>query len=332
MEMASFILNSRRQPRVPLRLPVEILRRGESWQAETEDFGPGGCLVASPRVLVTRAPLRLVLRCDGVDDVLNVTGTVAWAGRTRGGVAFASLQVGLAAHPEAWFKGILRTRPGLASLLGRAPDRLPLDAPLYLLPPPRQTLDLGPDEMALLRRAENGITVHDLLSSAAVAEARAVKAIFALFEKSAFTLAMGQASETWKWRAALAGAGHPGKELPLARDTGAREVHPVAPAPEAPAPSPSAGGLPARAPHLAQPRPSLPAAVKAAVDRTLLRGVSAARRPSGAQACLDQARAAAGAARIDQAVALLRRALALAPRDAEIARLLGQLAFKDRKI
>ena len=49
-----------------------------------------------------------------------------------------------------------------------------------------------------------------------------------------------------------------------------------------------------------------------------------------AQAILDRARAAAGAGRYGEAVPLLRQALALAPRDVEIAQLLGDLVLKER--
>jgi Flp pilus assembly protein TadD len=49
-----------------------------------------------------------------------------------------------------------------------------------------------------------------------------------------------------------------------------------------------------------------------------------------AQECLDRAREATAAGDISGAIALLRRALALAPRDAEISAELGALAFRDR--
>ncbi len=60
---------------------------------------------------------------------------------------------------------------------------------------------------------------------------------------------------------------------------------------------------------------------------------SGAGRPAKVQLLVDEAREAARGGRIhDQAIPLLRRALALSPRDAEIAQLLGELAFKDRKV
>ncbi len=338
MGMAPFIQNPRRRPRVPLRIDVEIVQGGETWRAETENLGPGGCLVSSPRPLVERARLRLVLRCDDVKGALDVAGSVAWAREGQGGIAFTPRQFGLTPRPEAWFKQILEARPGLASALQRIPERLALEAPLFLLPPPRRIVDLTPDEMALLQRADNGITVHALLSAAEGNAERAARALFALFEKNVFTLSVGQASEKWRWRATASGAERPSApNLPGREPSRERPPLPAIPAPStcAPGVTPPARGAPpldATSPRPIQPVPGPPVVRPAAQDATFLRGAVAARRSPQAQACLEQARAAAAAARIDRAVVLLRQALALAPRDAEISALLGEYAFKDRKI
>jgi hypothetical protein len=45
------ILDPRRSPRVPARLRVQVQHASEEWQAETEDLGPRGCLLVSPRPL-----------------------------------------------------------------------------------------------------------------------------------------------------------------------------------------------------------------------------------------------------------------------------------------
>ncbi len=286
-------------------MPVEILHRGDSWQATTQDVGPGGCLVSSPRALVTGTQLRLVLRSAAVPEALNVAGNVAWARDALGGVAFTIRPLGFAPRPDRWFQRLLDARPGLANGIGRAPDRLALDAPLYLLPPPR-LVDLTADEEALLYCSLDGKTVGGLLSSAAVPEDRAARALFSLFEKGVLTLSLGRAGEGWKWRAVLRGERHPAEAER----------------------APGAGERGASSPHA----PRIAPATTAPLDAALLRGAGATRRPPEAQARLDEARAAAEASRIDQAVALLRQALSLAPRDAEISRLLGQLAFKDRRL
>jgi hypothetical protein len=60
------------------------------------------------------------------------------------------------------------------------------------------------------------------------------------------------------------------------------------------------------------------------------RGAAARPRSTDAQQCLELARAEMDRGNLNGALALLRRALALAPGDAEIAGVLGRLAFRDR--
>ncbi|HET8541196.1 MAG TPA: PilZ domain-containing protein [Anaeromyxobacter sp.] len=55
------------------------------------------------------------------------------------------------------------------------------------------------------------------------------------------------------------------------------------------------------------------------------------KRPGEAQVLFDRARAEFSAGNVNGAIALLRRALALAPGDPEIAQVLGNLAFRDRE-
>jgi hypothetical protein len=168
-------------------------------------------------------------------------------------------------------------------------------------------------------------------------ERRALKALFALFEKRVLTLSMGQASEAWKWRAALRGSGPHFDPQPPAPDSSRAPAPalPAAPVPGPPVISPCARrsqAAMAQHPPLLRRDPALPAAEASPGGRDLLRGVGATRRSPEAHARLEEARAAASASRIDLAVKLLRQALVLAPRDAEISKLLGELAFKDRTL
>ena len=161
-----YISNPRRAPRVPARLRVEVLHRGLDFQAETEDVGPKGCLVVSPRPLDPGAWVRLMLEADPLPEKLRVTGRVAWAiqpARARAGVAFAEMQVERNRDPFAWFERLMRASPGLVPLLRYVPDRLPFDTPLYLLPPPRFIVDFSEAELGLIAGMRNGATVEHLL-------------------------------------------------------------------------------------------------------------------------------------------------------------------------
>jgi len=301
--MGAFIQNPRRSPRVPLRLPAEVTQHGASWLGEIEDFGPGGCLVRSPRVLAQGAGLRLVLRCEEAGDALSVAAQVAWLKEDRSGVAFVPRRAMACEDPKGFFDRIVAARPRLAANIERAPERIALDSPLYFLPAPRAILDLEPDELSLLALGRNGIGVESLLASAHLGDERSLRALFGLFEKGVFTLALGKASDPWKWRALL-------NELrPSPASPPARTAEPV--------------------PPLAGPPPGA-ANVALRSHAALLRGVAPAQRSTAAQARFEQARAAANRGQIHEALALLRQALALAPRDPEISRTLGLVAFQSR--
>ena len=292
---ADFIENPRRFPRVPARLSVGVSTRGEGFQAVTEDLGAGGCLLVTPRPLAQGTALRLAI-AEGRDaGPLSVLGRVAWTragARLRAGVAFDERQPGTV-DPDACLRRFLASQPGLASRILRAPERLYLDAPLYLLPPPRFIVDLGDEEVDLLRRIDSGTTPRDLIDGRAADAPATVRALFALFEKRVLTLALGSSVPAAHWKPALA-------SLALER-----------PAPAAAAPAA------ARTARVEQPRSPSKAAV--------------APDPAAAQECLDRARSAVESGDLHTAIALLRRAIQLSPRDGEIAAMLGQLAFRGRQ-
>jgi PilZ domain-containing protein len=324
--------NPRRTPRVPIRLRVDVVQDGDAWHAETADLGPGGCLVVSPRPLVPRAALRLVLRSAAVPEVLAVSASVAWTAGGRGGVAFAPSQPWAAVAPAAWFRKLLNAMPALAVEAPRVPDRVELDAAVFLRRPPAELPPLSRDELALVGAVENGVRLQPLFTRAGLAGERASRALFGLLQKRVLTFALGDAGEAWRWRALLSrgavkvasAAASPAatplpsivrqRQAPVVEPTPVRLPPPVLPrATPVPVATPAARATPA-------PRAPLPALPPATA------------RSAKAQMLLEEAKDAAAAGRIhDQAIPLLRRALAVAPQDPEIAALLGELAFKDRR-
>ena len=306
--MEPCIQNPRRAPRAPLRFPVEVTHGGRVRRVTTEDVGPGGCLLAGGD-LPDRGLVDLVIHGGGRREVLVVEGTVVWARDGRAGVAFAASASG--ARP--WFRRVMKAHPELAAALARIPDRLPLDAPLFVLPP-HPDLHLTQDEVALMRTIEHGMRVGQLLARCAVPGGRAARSVFALLDKRVLTIAIGEAAEPWRWKAVLQRVPQPG---PASR---AEEAPPTALA-TAPAPG---------APRLERP-PALAAAAGVAAElQHLLRGTGEGGRTPEAQARLDEAREAVSQGQITTAVSLIRQALKLAPRDREIAQLLGQVAFAPR--
>jgi len=207
--MGRFIDNPRRAPRVPVRLPVAVSRDGESWQAVTEDFGPAGCLVVGTHALEPGSVLRLEVDGAPILRPLAVGARVAWVtgeNRIRAGVEFEPAPDGASSDPGDWFQRLLRARPSLGAAAVRVPARLGLDVPLYLLPPPQYIIDFSREELEVLRHLENGMTIERLLARIGSAPDTA-RMVFALLERKAFTLAMGEACPEWKWRPVLQSVG-----------------------------------------------------------------------------------------------------------------------------
>lgn len=343
--------NARRSPRVPFHAPAEVTVDGETWQTELVDLGPGGCLLTSPRPLGPGAHLRLVVRSEEADEPLNMSARVVWAGGARVRLAFAGRYLSSGPDPQVWFRRVTAARPGLTDAASSTPAELPVQAPIYFRAAPRTLPALTADEALLVRRAENGASARELLARCGLGAERGQRALWALFDKRVFTLALGQASDPWRWRAGAAQA----EAEPLLHIDRARRLEPTATpsllrgAPSAPptlvrAPPTSAApvrGAPAQPPSLVR-RVQPPGLVGAAPPKraqpelspsehaVLLRGRSGGRRPERAQALYDAGLLAADEGRVSEAVALFRQALSLAPRDAEISKALGGVAFRGR--
>jgi hypothetical protein len=339
MKVKRYIENPRRSPRVPARCTVALTRRGDGWQAETEDLGPGGCLLVTPRPLRPGEPIGLHIEAEQVAQPLRVLGRVAWVREGDGlhaGVSFAVEQFGSRSDPAAWFQALCKAEPKMAARRASIPDRIAYDAPLYLRPPPKFIVDFSPDDLAVLRVLETGTTVAQVLARPE-AGPHADRVIFALLARRAITLAAVEAVPAWQWR-------------PLLERASGRPVEPFRRSPSPPPPRPDPGvetatlGRPDILPAIATFRPVAPQPAAASPRRIFpapigppqapappaARSASPRPRAPGAQECLDRAKAAAEANDVGAAIELLRRALKFAPGDPEIASLLGEMAFRDR--
>ena len=332
--MSDWVQNPRRSPRLTVRCPVVIDHGGVAWNGETEDVGPCGCQIVSPRPLPAGEVLRLTIESAAAGRPLPVMGRVAWAGsrgRHRAGIRFSPGKPG--SDPAAWFRRLVESRPDGEAGMNRAPERLSRRTPLFLLPPPQFILDLEPDEVALLRTLRDGVTVGDVVRGAPQGDGLATRLIFALLERRILTLSLGEATPAWRWHALLAdGAAAAPRRPPIPPCPGPAprallrvEVPDLAWAvpPPVPPPAPSREEPPraaVEAPHAGVPGPSTPY------------GATERRRPPEAQECLDRAVSAASTGEIAGAIALLRRGLALSPRDPVISAHLGALAFRDRTV
>src|SRR5512138_1886627 len=153
--MRTDILNPRRAPRVPLRCAVDIRHRFTSWTGETEDLGPGGCQIVSPRAVDLGRELKLVIRCDALGRPIGATGKVVWAradAPARLGVAFKADD----AQAASWVDALLAADPAAGRAARSVPDRLPRQTRVYLGKPPQLVVDFSEPEKELLRRVGAG--------------------------------------------------------------------------------------------------------------------------------------------------------------------------------
>ncbi|HET9552311.1 MAG TPA: PilZ domain-containing protein [Anaeromyxobacteraceae bacterium] len=347
--MSGYIVNPRRAPRAPSRCAALVEAPAASWRTETEDIGPHGCQLVSPSPVGRGIVVQLTVACDRVPGELRVAGRVAWVSSQppwRVGVAFAE-----AARPaaSAWFERLVAASPGLGAFR-RVPDRLSVDAMIFLGPPPRLVVDFTADEVQVLSHVAAGITVADLRSRLQAAWPAAQRALFSLMARQAVTISRAAASHPAAWRRVLAEYG-----ASFVVEKPAPRAAPPAAATPLPVPINSAraeaavqravevsGALPIVAPseRAGVRGPATPQAASAEVTLPPLpplsapppgvatagtgwRGVARSRSRE-AQEAFDLGRLELDAGRTSSALAHLRRALQLSPGDADVAAELGR--------
>jgi hypothetical protein len=328
--MAEFITNPRRAPRAPARCRTAVVTVTASIDAETEDVGAYGCQVVSPTRVDKDERVEVTIANDLLPEPLHVCGRIAWVSARspwRVGIAFDEW-----ALPEttAWFERLVEAHPELRAVR-RLPSRIPMEAAVYLGTPPRFVVDFNEDEALLLRGIGSGARVDDLMARFRGRGARIERALFSLFARSAVTLVRGQAAHPSTWKRVLdeveasiaadsLGIGAPADTLVAPPERAGAEPRAPArtrPAPPPPPPAP-AEPLGSRVTPIVLPfEPPAPAGRRPASTRT-----------GEAQVLFDRARAEFSGGNVSGAIALLRRALALAPGDAEIAHVLGSLASR----
>ena len=341
--MVDYVANPRRAPRAPTRCAARVEVGRQAIATETEDVGPHGCQVVMPAPLTVGQALRVTVQAPAGGAPLAVPARVIWTSSRapwRAGLAFDA-----SVYPATtqWWERLLASNPGLANFR-RVPDRLPLDAMVYLGPPPRFT-DFTDDELQVMSRVANGTTVADLQARMGDRWGTGRRMLFALLSRGLLTLSKGAASHVGVWRQILREAGTTFQEAerPLATVTrswllavgqqpGGADGDP-APPPAAPTPHPAAAAAHdhlepldvdiAEAPVEPAPHPAAAAPMGDASAGNGWRGVKHARNADAQRAYeLGKSELAGGRAR--SAVALLRMALQHAPGDEEIAALLAR--------
>ncbi len=200
--MAEFITNPRRAPRAPARCRARVAAPGGTFDAETEDVGARGCQVVSPSLVRRGEPIEIILTSEKLPEGLRVTGRVAWVSVQapwRVGIAFDEAHVPAG---ERWFERLVAATPGLGAFK-RVPEKISLDATVYLGPPPRFLLDFTAEEAALLRAIASGARLDELKARLRDRWPAAQRALFSLLARQAVTLSRGHAAHPDAWKKVL---------------------------------------------------------------------------------------------------------------------------------
>jgi hypothetical protein len=319
-----FIENPRKVPRVMVQCPVGAIVGQDRFDSSTVDLGPRGCQLVVPRPHPRGTLVALLASSAEAETTLQATGIVAWSSPHapyRLGVAF-----GPSCRPAAaaFFDQVVAARPSLAGWR-QVPTRIQLDSMVWLARPPSRLVDFTPDEVAVLRAVGTGCPVFELRARLRGRWSTALGAVFSLLASGFTTLSQERAGPFSDWAGLLneleaeiavrslddpmAGlAAAAASVMPPSLDT--RELAPTG---HRRRPSDGAAGLDLD-PSMLQP----PEVGGPGLDRP---------RPPEAEEVFERAMAELRAGRPGIALTLLRRALALAPGDAEIARVLGETAF-----
>lgn len=196
-------MNPRRGPRAPARCRAVVAASTGSFEAETEDVGSHGCQVVSPVAVRKGDAVAVAITNGTLSDPLRVTGKVAWVSQRppwRVGIAFdeASIEAG-----TRWFERLVAAHPRLGAFR-RVPERIPVEATVYLAPPPRFLVDFTADEAAFLRAIASGVRIDELQARLRGRWAPAQRALFSLLARQAVTLVRGQAVHPDAWKRILA--------------------------------------------------------------------------------------------------------------------------------
>jgi hypothetical protein len=176
---------------------VELRHRFSAWSAETEDLGPAGCQVVTPRMLSRGRDVRVRLRPGELGRVVNLDARVVWTrpeAPSRIGIAFAP------GSGQDWFAELVAADPVAERILARTPDRLPSSARLFLGVPPIYVADFSADEEAVLRAAAGGLTVEGLARTMGDGFDRARGALFSLVSRRLVVLDPASSVPPHRWR------------------------------------------------------------------------------------------------------------------------------------
>ena len=274
--MPEYLENPRRVPREPVRCRARLLLSSGALDTTTEDIGSRGCQLVIPAVVQRGDVIGLSLSAPRYEATLRVEGRVAWVSPRppwHVGIAYAAQALPGAAR---WMEGLRQAAPDLFPAGRRPPERLAVDAMVFLATVPRLA-DFREDELVVLRAVGAGVRVGDLRTKLSRTWPRMQRALFTLVAQGYVILSRAAAAHPVTWKRILGEPDRAGSDgipldgcadahLAVVSERSGREAGPPAQAtPRAPGPAPSA------------PRPTVetPVVPQAPVSRRAPNGVDA---------------------------------------------------------
>jgi hypothetical protein len=336
-----FLVNPRAAPRARVRCRYKARSGAAAFEGFTEDLGPHGCQLIAPASVPRSVLIHLGIQLPTLEQA-QVAGTVAWVSPQapwRVGVAFEERS---RREATRLFDAIVAVQPGLAAWR-QVPDRISLDAMVWLAPPPKLLVDFNADEVAVLTAVGTGATVFELKSRLRGRWAQAERAFFSLLASRHLTLSRGGAVPFANWAELLHQLQAEVAAASLSDEPDPLPAPPPRPASQAsPVPAPPPRSAPASGPERA-PFQFTSGDASGGMDidpealeldlgpgqaqgaRGVVPGPAARARSAEAEEAWQQALQALAEGHTVAATALLRAAMALAPGDPEIAKAFGEV-------
>jgi hypothetical protein len=201
---------------------VELRHRFSAWTGQTEDLGPAGCQVVTPRLLSRGRELRVRLRAEELGRVVKLEGHVVWTrpeSPARIGIAFSP-----APGQADWFAELIAADPIAARIVARTPERLASGARLFLGVPPIHVTDFTLDELAVLRAAASNLTIDALSRALGDGFERARGALFSLVSRRLVVLDPTSSVPPHRWRHVIGEVAGARNDRP-GSDRAARSLH-----------------------------------------------------------------------------------------------------------
>lgn len=208
-----FVVNPRRSPRAPARCRAAVVSGAGVFQVETEDVGAQGCQLLGAYLLRSGERVLLEITNELVTGALRVGGRIAWASGAASGRAGVAYEAPALPRTREWFERLVASHPGVGAFR-RVPERIAVDAMVFLGGLPADGTELTREELMLLRCVGDGVEVRALVEAVGPRWTSAQRPFFSLLQRQHLTLMGRHAVPAAAWASLLASPERPAASEP----------------------------------------------------------------------------------------------------------------------